>query len=85
MENFIKRNELGIPIEYYVVASIKRNNIEYILYTDLRNDKENELKMYCGKYQSNKVISIDKELEKAIIQEFINNEKEAYKAMEGKL
>lgn len=85
MEKFFKRNDIGIPIEYDVIAFLDEEDTKYVLYTDFISKDGKELNIYCGKYQNNKVVDIDEKKAKEIIQKFKYNEKEAIKSMEDKL
>ena len=74
--NFYKKDELGIEREYSVITEYEKNNSNYVIYTDFVSDKENEFRLFVGSIINNKVERVNNELERIIITEFKNKEKE---------
>ena len=70
MDKFSKKNELGVMVDYYIVALTSYDSFPYVVYTDFVYEKDEELRLYAGKLEDGEVIGIKKELEKEIIDDF---------------
>lgn len=84
MESFIKKNELGIKCEYYILARYKKDS-EYIIYTDFVTDDKDDLRLFVGKKNESKIEDVELDLEKAIINEFKITEKLFLETIKGRL
>lgn len=70
MGKIIRKNEIGINYECSVVANAIYNNETYVIYTDFVNDTYGNLRLFVAKLKNKKLISVDKNIEKKIIEEF---------------
>ena len=70
MMKIIKKNEIGIDYECFVVGNIIHNDEVYVIYTDFVNDINGDLRLFVVKLINDKLIDIDKSLEKKILDEY---------------
>lgn len=70
MGKIIRKNEIGINYECSVVGYVNYNNEIHVIYTDFVNDTHGNLRLFVGKFKNKKLIGIDKNIEKKIIEEF---------------
>ena len=69
---FVQKDNLGLERTYYVITNIEVENEEYVIYSDLINDKEHnkEFRILVGQIEVGKVIRCDKVKEKHLIECF---------------
>lgn len=82
-ETFIKKNNLGVDIEYTVIGKIKYEKREYIIYTDFATDEKDIYKLYVDLVNGDKHTTLENAAKNLVLDEFrldidnfINNSQE---------
>ncbi len=68
-DTFVRKNDLGIDVEYYIIGYYKN----YMIYTDLTNDKNDNINIFVDIKESGEYKRLDEESSKNIVIKF-NNE-----------
>ena len=55
------KNEQGEEKEYDIIFSFKKNNKEYVTYTDYQHDENNNIKCYSNEYDNGQIKPIKDE------------------------
>ena len=45
-ETFFRKNDIGVDIEYYIIARVNEDNRDYIIYTDYVSDEEDGYRLF---------------------------------------
>ena len=71
MNNFFKKNDVGINIEYTIIGKYELDNVNYVIYTDFTSD-ENELgiRIYVDQDINGKYIAIPLDKQKEVLNKF---------------
>ena len=70
MDGFIKKNDLGVDIEYTIVGTYEDDDgTKYIIYTDFVEDDTYpiNLRLYVGKSIDDGIVDIDENLKEYIV------------------
>lgn len=70
METFFKRNDIGVNIEYTVVARYKNEDKEYLIYTDFVDDDEYVFRLYVDMVNGDKRIPLSDDAKIKILEKF---------------
>ena len=71
-EMFVRKNDIGVDIEYYVIAKFKDNNRNYVIYTDYVTDEEDMYRLYVDMVNSDSYITLSEAGKKIILDKFRN-------------
>ena len=83
---FYQIDDLGFKKEYDVITEFSYKNEDYVIYTDMVNDKETgEFRILVGKEIDNKINRVERELEEEIIRVFKQEEKELMEQLRERL
>ena len=72
METFIRKNDLGIDIEYTVIGEYKDGKNDYVIYTDFVTDNGNKvgIRLFVDQEIGEQLVRLDEVTEKKIITQF---------------
>lgn len=77
-EMFIRKNDIGVDIEYYVIAKFNDNNRNYIIYTDYVSDENDLYRLYVDMENGDEHITLSETGKKIILDKFRNKIEEFY-------
>ena len=63
---FTQIDELGLKRTYYVVTELEYDNKEYVIYSDLLKDNEDEFRLLIGTIENGKVVRVDQNTENIV-------------------
>lgn len=69
-ETFIRKNDIGVDIEYTIVARYKSDERDYIIYTDYVSDDEFGLRLFVDLVNSNNTVPLSESGRRAILDQF---------------
>ena len=69
-ETFYKRNDIGVNIEYTVVAKYKVEDKEYVIYTDFVDDENYLFRLYVDMVANGKSLTLSSSASQSIIEKF---------------
>lgn len=69
-ETFYKRNDIGVNIEYTVVAKYKVEDKEYVIYTDFVDDENYLFRLYVDMIANGKSLTLSSSASQSIIEKF---------------
>jgi len=71
-ETFIRKNDIGVDIEYTIVGRFNTDNREYIIYTDFVSDKEYGLRLFVDMKTSDKYIPLSYTGRNIVLEQYKN-------------
>ncbi len=57
-ETFIRKNDIGVDIEYTIVGKYNTDNREYIIYTDFVSDEEYGFRLFVDMKTADKYVPL---------------------------
>ena len=69
-ETFIRKNDIGVDIEYHIIAKVKDENRDYIIYTDLVNDEIDTYRLFVDMITNDKYVPISETGKNMILNKF---------------
>ncbi len=71
MENtFVRKNDIGVNVEYTIVTRYNSEEREYIIYTDFVSDPEYIFRLYVDMVSGNNYIPLSKSGQKQILEKY---------------
>ena len=69
-ETFIRKNDIGVDIEYTIVAHYKADEREYIIYTDFVSDKEFGVRLFVDMVNNGNYVPLSESGSRTILDKF---------------
>lgn len=71
-ETFYRKNDIGVDIEYTVLAKFKTDERDYIVYTDFVSDDKDIYRLYVDMVNGDKRVTLSESGKNVILEKFRN-------------
>ena len=82
-EVFIRKNEIGVDIEYYIIAKVNDEYRDYIIYTDLVKDELDMFRLYVDMVNNDSYVPVSDTRKELILDKFRNEISSFYNNLMG--
>lgn len=82
-ETFIRKNDIGVDIEYYIIAKVNDENRDYIIYTDYVSDEKDMYRLFVDMITNDSYITLSETGRDIILEKFRHEISSYYKKAIG--
>jgi hypothetical protein len=69
-ETFIRKNDIGVDIEYTIIGRYNSDNRDYIIYTDFVSDEKDVLRLFVDMVNGDEYVPISDTRKDLILDEY---------------
>ena len=69
-ETFIRKNDIGVDIEYTIIGRYNSDNRDYIIYTDFVSDEKDVLRLFVDMVNGNEYVPVSDTRKDLILDEY---------------
>ncbi len=71
-ETFIRKNDIGVDIEYTVIGKFNTDNREYIIYTDFVSDEKDIFRLFVDMKNGDKYVTLSNSSKELVLEQYRN-------------
>ncbi len=69
-ETFVRKNDIGVDIEYTVIGKFNTDNREYVIYTDFVSDKKDIFRLFVDMKNGDKYVTLSSTGREVILEQY---------------